>query len=64
MWAYRPPFQPQPALPAPKAEDGTLKLKADLASVFEDLLRCVWEAEANWRWNDRLDLQALIEGWD
>lgn len=53
--------QPQPAAPTP--EDGTLKLQADLAVVFEDLLQCVRRAEANWRFDDLLDVRAAAEGW-
>lgn len=27
----------------------------DLQTQFEDLLHCVWEAEKNWRFFDRID---------
>ena len=33
---------------------------ADLPSQFEDLLSAVWGAEANWRFDDRLDLAFTI----
>jgi len=33
-------------------------LGTDLASQLEDLLSAVWRAEANWRFDDRLDLAA------
>jgi hypothetical protein len=35
---------------------------ADLQSQFEDLLTAVWDAEANWRFDDRIDLAHRIEG--
>jgi hypothetical protein len=34
---------------------------ADLQSQFEDLLAAVWAAEANWRFDDRLDLAHRID---
>jgi len=39
------PTTPRPAAPAP-----------DLHSQLEELLDTVWEAEANWRFDDRIDL--------
>ena len=38
-----------PAVPAPTAG-------VDLQSQLEAILDCVWKAEADWRFNDRLDL--------
>lgn len=29
---------------------------ADTAQQLEDLLDCVWQAEANWRLDDKIDL--------
>ena len=34
----------------------------DLATQFEALLDTVWEAEANWRFDDRLDLALGVHG--
>ncbi|HLQ60935.1 MAG TPA: hypothetical protein VK131_03635 [Candidatus Acidoferrales bacterium] len=39
--------QPKPAVP-------------DLHSQLEELLGAVWGAEANWRWDDRLDLALKV----
>jgi hypothetical protein len=33
----------------------------DLGSQFEDLLVTVWASEANWRFDDRLDLAARLQ---
>jgi hypothetical protein len=33
----------------------------DLGSQFEDLLATVWASEANWRFDDRLDLAARLQ---
>jgi len=33
---------------------------ADLHSQLEELLAAVWGAEANWRFDDRLDLAVMI----
>ncbi len=40
---------------------GTAKQKAkvngpDIHTQFEEILHAVWEGEANWRFDDRLDL--------
>jgi hypothetical protein len=34
----------------------------DLATQLEALLDAVWEAEANWRFDDRLDLALGVHG--
>lgn len=34
----------------------------DLATQLEGLLDAVWEAEANWRFDDRLDLALGVHG--
>lgn len=34
----------------------------DLQSQLEDLLSAVWDAEANWRFDDRLDLAVAANG--
>lgn len=39
----------------PEAED------ADLATQLEDILRAVWEAEADWRLCDRIDLAVRLD---
>jgi hypothetical protein len=33
----------------------------DLQSQFEDLLAAVWRAEANWRFDDRMDLAISVD---
>ena len=33
---------------------------SDLQSQFEELLSAVWGAEANWRFDDRLDLALKV----
>lgn len=32
------------------------KTKAELGTQYEEILAAVWKAEANWRFDDRLDL--------
>lgn len=42
--------EPRPAGWSPAAQN------ADLHSQLEEILNAVWKAEADWRFNDRLDL--------
>jgi hypothetical protein len=45
-------FAPEPRIPAPVASAP----QVDLHSQLEELLDSVWRAEADWRFNDRIDL--------
>ncbi len=53
-------FAPDPAGPpvsqAPAPPIAGPRPEVDLQSQFEAILDCVWKAEADWRFNDRLDM--------
>ena len=49
-----PPPVPEPADSPPTGPD--------LQTQLEEMLDAVWEAEANWRFDDRLDLSLKREG--
>lgn len=53
-------FAPDPAAPAVTAMTvppaRAAKPEVDLQSQFEAILDAVWKAEADWRFNDRLDM--------
>jgi hypothetical protein len=56
----QPPARQPAWSPAPRAQAaltyGTPSREPDLHSQLEELLNEVWAAEANWRFDDRLDL--------
>lgn len=45
----------------PVASEDGCSAAPDLASQLEDLIRTVWESEANWRFDDRLDLASATD---
>lgn len=53
-------YAPDPAVPAateiPARVAAASRPEVDLQSQFEAILDAVWKAEADWRFNDRLDM--------
>lgn len=51
----------RPALPPPKPPSQPAPAHSlDLQSQLEELLGAVWQAEANWRFDDRLDVAVKL----
>ena len=59
-------FAPEPAAPAVNRMAAPPAVAArpevDLQSQFEAILDAVWKAEADWRFNDRLDMALKQRG--
>lgn len=54
------PHAPYPRRPAVSVAARPASGQTDLQSQFEALLDSVWKAEADWRFNDRLDMALKI----
>lgn len=52
----------RPAIPPPAAIPSAHAI--DLHTQLEELLSSVWQAEANWRFDDRLDMSVKLWGTD
>lgn len=58
--APKPMGQQRPALPAHKEEEKPQELQEQ----FTELIQSVWDAEANWRLDNLIEIRSKQEGWD